>query len=76
MNKRSLLLLLALSICCFSPLANAGQLIHESSGSDSLNTEEFEAHAPWIVEWLVSGDPSRWEAIPRSTVHGLRIPRC
>ena len=63
MSKRSLLLLLTLSICCLSPLANAGQLIQEYSGSDSINTEEFEAHAPWIVEWLVSGDPSRWEAI-------------
>ena len=55
MSKRSLLLLLALTICCLSPLANAGQLIHEYSGSDSVNTGEFEAHAPWIVEWLPSG---------------------
>jgi len=42
---------------------DAAEIIGQYSGSESGNTAEFEVQAPWIVDWLISGDPGRYDAV-------------
>ena len=42
---------------------HAGNVVQRFSGSGSGNTAEFEAHAPWIMEWVVSGEEGQYEVI-------------
>ncbi len=52
LSSLSLLLLLG----GFSPLASSKELIKEFKGSESRTTAEFEVKAPWIVDWMTTGD--------------------
>ena len=40
----------------FSSHAFSKELIREFKGSESRTTEEFEVKAPWIVDWMTTGD--------------------
>jgi len=41
---------------CFSPQAESKELIREFKGSESKTTAEFVVKAPWIVDWITTGD--------------------
>jgi hypothetical protein len=56
MNRLLISFAVFATIYCFSPGADARELIKEFKGSESRNTTEFEVKAPWIVDWRVSGD--------------------
>ena len=43
--------------------AAAEHRVAQFSGSGSGNTPEFEARAPWIMEWVVSGEEGQYEVI-------------
>ncbi len=43
--------------------ASAEEVVARYSGSGSGNTPEFEARAPWIMEWVVSGEEGQYEVI-------------
>lgn len=54
-TKPQLTILLAV-LCLASATAHAKELIREFKGSRSTSTVEFEARAPWILDWRVTGD--------------------
>ena len=39
-----------------STMTHGKELISEFKGSESRTTEEFEVKAPWIVDWMTTGD--------------------
>ena len=41
--------------------ASAERQVAEFSGKSSGNTREFEVRAPWIMDWLVAGEPGEYE---------------
>ena len=41
---------------CFALPANAKELIKEFKGSEGRTTAAFEVKAPWIVDWMTTGD--------------------
>ena len=43
--------------------ASAKQLVAEFSGQSSDTTREFEVQAPWIIDWLVAGEPAKFDAV-------------
>ncbi len=43
-------------LCCFSSLADSKELIKQFKGSESRTTAEFKVKAPWIVDWMTTGD--------------------
>jgi len=43
-------------LCCLSSVAESSELIKEFKGSESRTTAEFEVKAPWIVDWMTTGD--------------------
>ena len=48
---------------------SAERLIAQFSGSSSGNTREFEVRAPWIMDWLVSGEPGQYEVVDIALVN-------
>jgi hypothetical protein len=56
MNRFLVSFALFITLCCFSSTAFSKELIREFKGSSSKTTAEFEARAPWIIDWRVTGD--------------------
>jgi len=55
--KKQLLGFVTLTIlCCFASSAISKELIREFKGTESKTTAEFEAKAPWILDWRAAGD--------------------
>jgi len=52
-----------------APAACAKELIKQFSGDRSTNTAEFEVRSPWIMDWLVTGEPSRMVAVDVSLIN-------
>src|SRR5690606_25762796 len=42
---------------------HAEELIKEFKGSSSTNTLEFEVQAPWILDWMTTGDANPMTAV-------------
>jgi hypothetical protein len=49
----------------------AEQEIRQFSGHSSGNTAEFEVRAPWVMDWLVSGDPGQYEVVSIALVNAI-----
>jgi hypothetical protein len=47
----------------------AEQQVVQFSGDASGNTAEFSVEAPWILDWLVSGDPGQYEVVDVALVN-------
>ncbi len=45
-----------LALLALAPAAQAEQLVREFSGDRSTTTPEFEAEAPWVIDWRVNSD--------------------
>ena len=43
-------------LACFAANASSKELVVEFKGSGNKTTAEFEAKAPWIVDWRTTGD--------------------
>lgn len=56
MNRFLSSLTVFIVLYCVSPLASSKELIKEFKGSESRTTAEFEVKAPWIVDWMTTGD--------------------
>jgi hypothetical protein len=56
----------------FSSVADSKELIREFSGSESTTTAEFEVKAPWIVDWITTGDYPGTMALEVSLVSSPR----
>jgi hypothetical protein len=56
MNRFLYSLTIFIVLYCFSPLASSKELIKEFKGSESRTTAEFEVKAPWVVDWMTTGD--------------------
>jgi len=69
MTSRFVLLSVAALLLGLAPTARAEQLVKEFSGSRSTNTAEFEAQAPWIVDWRVTGELSEVVAVDVSLIN-------
>ena len=48
---------------------NAERQIAQFSGSSNGNTADFEVRAPWIMDWLVSGEPGQYEVVDIALVN-------
>ena len=48
---------------------SAERLIAEFSGTSNRNTADFEVRAPWIMDWLVSGEPGQYEVVDIALVN-------
>jgi hypothetical protein len=48
---------------------NAERQIAQFSGSSNGTTADFEVRAPWIMDWLVSGDPGQYEVVDIALVN-------
>ena len=49
----------------------AEQEIGQFSGAASGNTAEFEVRAPWVMDWLVSGEPGQYEVVNIALVNAI-----
>ncbi|RPH97147.1 MAG: hypothetical protein EHM68_09345 [Lysobacterales bacterium] len=49
-------LVAALMLMGLAPAAPAAELVRQFSGDRSTETVEFEAEAPWLIDWLVNSD--------------------
>jgi hypothetical protein len=62
-----------IALCAALALAaqnvSAKELVTELSGQSSTQTREFEVRAPWIVDWLVSGDPGQYDVAEVSLIN-------
>ena len=47
----------------------AERLIAEFSGEADRNTGDFEVRAPWIMDWLVSGEAGQYEVVDIALVN-------
>ncbi len=56
MNRLLFILAVFTGLSFFSAVADAKELISEFKGSESTTTAEFEVKAPWIVDWMTTGD--------------------
>ncbi|MBE9549962.1 MAG: hypothetical protein IMF09_11200 [Proteobacteria bacterium] len=56
MMKQLLSLVTLIMLCCFASIATSKELIREFKGTESKTTAQFEAKAPWILDWHASGD--------------------
>jgi len=56
MNRLLFILAVFTGLSFFSAVADAKVLISEFKGSESTITAEFEVKAPWIVDWMTTGD--------------------
>ena len=56
MNRFLFSITLFITLCCVSSAGLAKELIREFKGTSSKTTIEFEARAPWIIDWRVTGD--------------------
>jgi len=54
--KRSYAILLGLAMSLAAASANARELIENFTGDKSGATHEFDAQAPWIVDWWVTSE--------------------
>ena len=61
--KSIVTILLGAMLLVVVPSVGAEQLVARFSGTGSDNTDEFEVHAPWIMEWVVSGQEGQYEVI-------------
>jgi hypothetical protein len=56
MNRVLFGFIILASLCCFSSVAESSEVIAEFKGSESRTTAEFEVKAPWILDWMTTGD--------------------
>ena len=56
MNRFLFSFIILAGLCCYSSLAESRELIGEFKGSESRTTAEFEVKAPWILDWMTTGD--------------------
>ena len=56
MNRFLSVFLIAAILGVFPVTANSKELIKEFKGSESRTTLEFEVEAPWIIDWMTTGD--------------------
>lgn len=62
MARRQLaLVVLALTLGMAAQDASAERQVAEFTGKASGNTGEFDVRAPWIMDWLVAGEPGEYE---------------
>ena len=60
---------LFIALGCVIPGAHAERQVAQFSGDSSGNTAEFEVRAPWVMDWLVSGDPGQYEVVSMALVN-------
>jgi len=51
--------------------ASAEQVVAQFSGDSAGNTAEFEVHAPWLMDWLVSGEPGQYEVVNIALINAI-----
>jgi hypothetical protein len=66
-TSRSILLL---AMCGLSASLAGGELVREFKGSRSTQTAEFEARAPWIMDWRVTSEFGEGPAVDVSLLEG------
>jgi len=54
--KRLLLASVFILILGVAPIALAGELVRQFSGSRSTETAEFDVKSPWLVDWRVNSE--------------------
>lgn len=59
----------AVAFCIVAQNACAEQLVAQFSGEANHNTGNFEVRAPWIMDWLVSGEPGQYEVVDIALVN-------
>lgn len=62
-TKRVIATVLGGALLCAAGSVTAEELVARFSGSASGTTDEFEVHAPWIMEWVVSGHEGQFEVV-------------
>lgn len=70
-TKRLFRITLSIALGLATQGVNAEQQIAQFSGGSSGNTREFEVKAPWIMDWLVSGDPGQYEVVDIALVNAI-----
>jgi hypothetical protein len=55
--------LVCAALALFPQCASAKELVAEFSGQANDTTREFEVEAPWIIDWLIAGNPARFDAV-------------
>ena len=63
LTKQAFTTLFCIALGSFTPVVNAERLIGTYSGDRSGNTAEFKVESPWIIDWLVSGEPGQYEVV-------------
>ncbi len=71
MTKQAFMTLLCIALGGFTPVVNAEQLIGTYSVDRSSNTAELEVKSPWIIDWLVSGEPGQYEVVDIALINAV-----
>ena len=58
-----------LILCVVAQNASAERLIAQFDGEANRNTGSFEVRAPWIMDWLVSGESGQYEVVDIALVN-------
>ena len=69
--KRLVTTTLCITLAFAAHSVAAEQEIAQFSGTASGNTAEFEARAPWVMDWLVSGEPGQYEVVNIALVNAI-----
>jgi hypothetical protein len=70
-TKRMVAAVLGIALCATAPGIAAEELVARFSGESSGNTAEFTVQAPWIMDWLVSGEAAQYEVINVALVNAV-----
>ena len=59
----------AIALCVAAQDVGAERLVAQFSGEANRSTGSFEVRAPWIMDWLVSGEPGQYEVVDIALVN-------
>jgi hypothetical protein len=68
-TKRTAKVVLCVALGLAAQGVSAEQQVAQFSGEAGGNTAEFSVRAPWILDWLVSGDPGQYEVVDVALVN-------
>lgn len=54
--QRIHLIAICIAACCVATNAGGKELVAEFTGDASVTTGEFEAEAPWVIDWRVASE--------------------
>jgi len=62
---------LSIALALASQGVKAEEPVAQFSGESAGNTAEFTVESPWLMDWLVSGDPGQYEVVDVALINAV-----